>query len=552
MGLFIIGELLPQEITQKQWEHAYEEALQLINAYDFLDIIHNEDKFAKYDLNWYYAEKSQERLIDGHLGVDINGAYSGCISAEDQIIYRNLECHLHENMQFDEICKQKNHVLYCHDALKSRLYDIKELEIYHDYQITIFGNKTQGYPHHVPLLAICLLLEDRLGKAFTAHGDITRGQILAAIKWANALLDNPISLPCAMVNSELLKRLQEFAPRKNLLESFFQLTFCARDETMYQFLQEHFSEMELFDYWKKEFSDCIPGTLGSAKVFNEYFNMTDNLILLTKACHDKYTPIEYAKELASARVFEKEKNTDNPVATLSSDSDRETPETIETVMGKMFAFLGGGFPQNNAVNRYIPIDQGIRDITLAYRDLNEHTLDFRVLLNNSIEESVPENKRISKNIDKLNELSEKMGEQAEMVDIFEPESLVFYKMNDVIEPKIILNLKGIREFVDTHKESTKQNFLKTYADEELADKRFIRMAIIVKHCTRLLPKFIWDMFEQKILDDDFFFTLLALHILKSDIIPIAYYVKGLLYNPALFEQVLLSDAYKTYIGFKQG
>ena len=39
MGLFITGELLPHEITPKQWEQAYVEALQLVNAYDFLDII---------------------------------------------------------------------------------------------------------------------------------------------------------------------------------------------------------------------------------------------------------------------------------------------------------------------------------------------------------------------------------------------------------------------------------------------------------------------------------------------------------------------------------
>jgi len=34
---------------------------------------------------------------------------------------------------------------------------------------------------------------------------------------------------------------------------------------------------------------------------------------------------------------------------------------------------------------------------------------------------------------------------------------------------------------------------------------------------------------------------LTLHLFKSDTLPISYYVKGLLYNPILFEQVLLSD-----------
>ena len=56
MGLFITGELLPHEITPKQWEQAYVEALQLVNAYDFLDIIRDKDKYAKYGLIWSYAE----------------------------------------------------------------------------------------------------------------------------------------------------------------------------------------------------------------------------------------------------------------------------------------------------------------------------------------------------------------------------------------------------------------------------------------------------------------------------------------------------------------
>ena len=103
------------------------------------------------------------------------------------------------------------------------------------------------------------------------------------------------------------------------------------------------------------------------------------------------------------------------------------------------------------------------------------------------------------------------------------------------------NLKGVREFVDAHKEKSAQNYLKNYEDEKSSKKKSVRMAEIVKRCTRLLPKSIWDMFEQRVEDNDFFFTLLGLHTLKSDTLPIAHYVKGLLYNPILFERVLLSD-----------
>jgi len=541
MGLFITGILLPYEITPRQWEQAYEEALQLVNAYDFLDIICNEEKFAKYNLTWSYAEKSVEREIDGHLGVGIYGAYSGCIRAEEQLLFRDLNCYLPKKWWTDEIIQPEPNALFCHDALIGELFDNEEVGKYQDCKKTVFGNKTQGYPHHMYLLAIGLLLEDRLGKAFTVYGDITRGQINAAIEWANTILTNPISLPCVMDNITLIERLQAFVPKESLLASFLDLTFQTRDEAMYQFLQGRFSEEELVDYWKKEISYCIPGTIGSGNFFCKYFNMTDDLMLLTKACACKYSPEEFAMELASSRVFEQNKNTDNPVATLSHDSDSKVSETIETSMGKAFALLSGSFPHNSAVKCYIPLERGVRDITLAYRDIGEVDINFEALIKNAIEEAIPKNNMISENLDILDEISSQLAEQADQIDIVDPEALVFYELGDIIKPGIILNLKGIREFVDTHKEEAAQNHLETYADEESTDKRFIRMAIIVKRCTRLLPKSVWDMFEQKIEDDDFFFTLLGLHLLRSDTIPIAYYVKGLLYNPTLFDQVLLAD-----------
>ena len=45
MGLYITGMFLPYEVTPRQWEQAYEECLQLVDAYDFLDIIVNREKY---------------------------------------------------------------------------------------------------------------------------------------------------------------------------------------------------------------------------------------------------------------------------------------------------------------------------------------------------------------------------------------------------------------------------------------------------------------------------------------------------------------------------
>ena len=542
MGIYVTGSLLPYELTQQQWEQAYEESLQLVDAYDFLDIIHNKEKYANYGLDWVYVEKSKERNFDGQLGVNIFGAYAGCISTEGQDLHRDLSRYYPREMYSHDIILPEPGALCCHDALIGRLYNIVGFEKYQDSQWIVFGNKTQGYPHHVPLLAIGLLLEDRLGKAFTIYGNITCGQIKAAIEWANAILENPISWPCTLDNAKLLERIQAFVPREKQLASFFDLTYCAADEDMYQILRRHFSEAEFADHWKEDVLHHKPGTIGSSNFFESYFRMTDDLQMLTKVCSTKYTMEEFAKELASSMVFERDKTTDNPIATLSADSDKETPETIETTMGKMFALLGGGFPYNRAVERYIPLQQGIQDIVAAYRDIGETATGFEELLNNAIGEATPKGKLVSERIEIIDEFSNIIQKQAEEIDIFEPEDLVFFELGDTINPGIKTNLNGIRNFVDTHKEETAQYYMKAYADEEATDKVLARMSIIVKQCRKmLLPKTVWDLFEQRIEEDVFFNALLGLLRIESGTLPIWHYVKGLLYNPILFEQVLLSD-----------
>ena len=71
MGLFITGSFLPLDITDEQWTSVYKEALKLVEAYDFLDMIADKERFKKYRLTWYYAEKTVERNVDGNVGIAI-------------------------------------------------------------------------------------------------------------------------------------------------------------------------------------------------------------------------------------------------------------------------------------------------------------------------------------------------------------------------------------------------------------------------------------------------------------------------------------------------
>ena len=524
MGLHVTGRLLPNEATAQQWASAYAEVLTLVDAYDFLDIVSDRERFAKYGAVWHYGVKTRERECNNKTGLFICGALSGCVTAESQALFRQFE-HYSEG-----IGSPQGEV--CRDALCTILKNRRcfaELDRYHDASKTIFGNKTQGFAHHNYLLAICLLLEDRLGHAFVTDGDITRGQIKAAIAWANQHLQRPVSLPDRMNNEALLSRLRSFIPPDILLSAFLQLSFNPKDEEMGAFLRANFTVADIFAYWQREADNTKPGTFGAQEFFLDYFAMSDDLSLLTKVCLHNYTPEQYAKQLANSRIFEETKETKDPLKLTAASSNRETPESISVVMGKVF---GMGM-RNSAVARYISIEKGIADIAPILPGANE-------LIAKAMEECKPRNASVEETIKKLDEASESLAEGIQSVDVYEPEALVFYERGFRLRDNMWLTLKKIREFVDEHKTKVRADFDTHFGKHDIRDTISARMAVLV-HCGRhLLPKTAWDYFESRIADDGFFDAILGLHSLQSDTVPLCYYVKGILCNRELFEDVMLS------------
>jgi len=525
MGLYVTGKLLLNETTAEKWASVYSEVLRLVDAYDFLDIIFDKERFANYGIVWKYGVKAREREINDETGILIYGALDGCVTAEDQALYKSFD--------YSSKLVKKTEAETCPDALCEILKNrqgFDELDKYSNSVRTIFGNKTQGFAHHNYLLAICLLLEDRLGKAFVTCGDITRGQIKFAIEWANQHLERPISLPVRMNNEKLLSRLKAFVPQNILLSAFLKLSFNPKDETMGEFLGENFTTEDIFAYWQNKAVNARPGTFGAQDFFMEYFAMSDDLSLLTQVCLPHYTPEEYAKQLATSRIFEEVKETKDPAKHTDVSSERETPESILTVMGKLFGMMGG--LKNSAVMRYIPLEKGIIEIT-------PHIPNAEKLITDAMEECKPQNDSYEETIKTFDKANDKIGKDIESADIYDSENLVFYKRGNTFTENIAANLKKIREFVDENKVRMREDFNRLYGEDEKCDKVNIRIMVLVHQGTRLLPKTAWDYFESQITEDEFFNTILGLHGLKSDIVPICYYIKGLLCNRELFEDVLL-------------
>lgn len=71
----------------------------------------------------------------------------------------------------------------------------------------VFGNKTQGEPYHVPILAAALVVEDRFPSAALVWGDIDEDDVNAAKAWAEKALEREVALPVLFDAPALLLRL---------------------------------------------------------------------------------------------------------------------------------------------------------------------------------------------------------------------------------------------------------------------------------------------------------------------------------------------------------
>ncbi|MCL2824466.1 MAG: hypothetical protein FWD57_10780, partial [Polyangiaceae bacterium] len=420
----------------------------------------------------------------------------------------------------------------CRDVLCAVLQygdAFEELDKYKDASVEVFGNKTQGFPHHNHLLAISLLLEDRLGKAFVTDGDITRGQVKNAVNWANEHLDRPISLPVRMDNDRLLSRLKSFVPREKLLSAFFALSFNPFDEEMGTFVRTNFDAEDVFTFWQVQADSTDPGSIGAQDFFVDYFAMSDDLSMLTQVCLKEYTPKQYAMQLATSRIFEEIKETRDPTKPTDVSSERETPEPISVVIGKMLCM---GL-RNPAVARYIPIDKGIAEIAQILPDAEK-------LIIQAMKERKPKNKSLEEGIKTLHAESDEVFEESETVDIYDSDHLVYYERGCTYSKDISSGLKKLRKSVDKRKMKARKDYDKRYRKVEIQDKVYTRMLVLVGQENRVLPKTAWDYFESRITDDKVLNTLLALHLVPSDTVPTCYYVNALLCNPELFEDVLLN------------
>ncbi|MFP3011675.1 MAG: hypothetical protein ACEY3D_01355 [Rickettsia sp.] len=163
MGIFIKLEIVPDKISLDSWHSTYKEAVKLIQAYPFLDIVSQDLD----NCSWNYADTPTETPIQycqNNIGFRLFGDLITMHTAKSFELIKDLN--YYREPQSEHKCK---------DILQLYTDNLQGIK-------TVFNDKTQGYDYHQYILAIACLLENRLQPYALVLGDISKGQMEAAVE----------------------------------------------------------------------------------------------------------------------------------------------------------------------------------------------------------------------------------------------------------------------------------------------------------------------------------------------------------------------------------
>ncbi|MCC8397944.1 MAG: hypothetical protein LN569_01260 [Rickettsia endosymbiont of Labidopullus appendiculatus] len=530
MGIFIELKIVPNKINVVDWNSTYDEAKQLINSYPFLDAVGDDS----YGCSWTYAVHSSEipiQYCNNNLGFRMLGDLVSMEMAESFELIKDLNYY-----RFDDLEKNK-----CEDVLQ--LYESKYRE--HDGVVDVFHYKTQGYDYHQYILAIACLFEDRLKPYALAEGDISKGQIQAAIEWANNILKKPIQMSERANNEILLARIQKFeSDELTALGMFMKATLNAQDYQLGCFIRANFSKESLIKHYVEKMSYRKVGTFGFSNLLDEYLNLGNDLRDLCDMCINKDNNVEtidtFIRQIFALGIHLKpdditrqEQEQLAKQSQLQSDNPHSrTPDTVGSLFAKFFSVMGSGNKHQSGM--YMPLDEIVEIFKEKFRSI----CDIDTLINkhlpklNEEQESSPKNSTVPSLIK-----HHESNEIIERYDIKNLSSLIFWEPGFTIEPRLEQFIVRTKEFTEKGMSEYVNSSINALADASHKD----RMKYLInrnKHF--IISKKSWDYIALKVNDFNFFSRVAKILFIDAGRdINIHRLCLTLLNNTMLFEKYIM-------------
>ncbi|MDD5833458.1 MAG: hypothetical protein PUC98_08270, partial [Clostridiales bacterium] len=347
MGIYI-DLLVSRSVTKNEWESVYEEALELVRQLPLAEYrrtsIHGVDTYCLVRTD----ERTDRLERDGHevvkCGWRTSGDYETMHSGESYYLPRTL------TGEDDPDPEAGDAILGAFPAyLDYEWEDKKYSGVYR-----LWGNKTQGEPYHMYLLAVAALIESRLGKKAFTYGDITKGQFRYAVELANRYLKDKIDLPDRCDAKRLADRISELQLTEfEKARAFEEFYLGNKDAEFGEYIRSRYSATALNEYWRDRFKDFSMDNIAGSRAVRDYllwgFGLRELCGFADPGKDSEGSGCEtFIRGIMDTKLHWKEKDCSDP---LRIDQEKEGLYSIYTQLAQVFYAAAA----NKKVDRYIPI-----------------------------------------------------------------------------------------------------------------------------------------------------------------------------------------------------
>ena len=312
MGIYLRLSI-SKSVSKEEWQKVYDETLQLAKALKLAEtrkVLCRDIETTCLVLVEEYEMDSFWECMDKRIGWWAEGDYNSMRTAEAFYMPQNL-------VKDDAVEIDAGDAMLA--AIPLHMRDGKKWE----QTYKIWGNKTQGEPYHIYLLAIACVIEARLKEKAFVHGDITREQCKLAVDFANIYLKEPIDLPDRCDMTRLYKRVSKLPLSDKEKISVFEKLYLGTQEA------------EFGEYWHKydigDYKDLLNYKIGKTinpnleKAVQESFQFYQSMLednqykeLLSKSADERCRWLvkrntnlifrDYDWEKIFTKIYEKEEN----------------------------------------------------------------------------------------------------------------------------------------------------------------------------------------------------------------------------------------------------
>ncbi len=270
MGLSIYSFIQP-DIEQKEWEKLYKESLFLLQKYPIPLLRYDFEEKEGIKRRVFTTDLVADKTTDNEHWYVFGDAIS-MKRAEDFRLYKNINYYKHQDYK-----PYTEHILKIAKEKRQYIDSING--------VTVFDNKTQGYPYHFAILAAAILLENRLhGKAYI-DGDIDINQAERTVEWMNSVLTEKVKMPLCCDADALYHCLADIYPDKTEMLQLSYSKYKGELNTWLETLLKYESFDTFLNFYAHRLAETIPGTLGASRLIVpiiQYVDDLEQLVLLVQ------------------------------------------------------------------------------------------------------------------------------------------------------------------------------------------------------------------------------------------------------------------------------